>query len=178
MDSIVRDQIYMYRYHEVMAYLKGVEDFLKGPDWLCSIDQEAYNKEILSLNKCLEHLDVDYDWYRLCCTIEDCDFLHKWVRVITFNGMLLPANRRIIIPLYANRPVQTYRATEVLYYDELNGKGYRVKKDFHEMWKCFREYRKVRKLVKRKYNRIGEEYRKAYPYMTSRESWEKILDIK
>lgn len=173
--NIIRDQIYMYRYHEAEAILRGVEDFLKGPDWLINLKQEEYNREIMKLNVPLQSCDVDMDRYYLCIGIEDCDLLHKLVRLLTLNGMLLKANRKIIIPLYAWRPVQTYRATEVIYYDELTKRGYTAKKDLKKAFECYKKYRKLRRRVAREYDKVGALYKERYPYMTSKECWEKIL---
>lgn len=173
--NIIRDQIYMYRYHEAEAILRGVEDFLKGPDWLINLKQDEYNREIMKLNVPLQSCEVDMDRYYLCIGIEDCDLLHKLVRLLTLNGMLLKANRKIIIPLYAWRPVQTYRATEVIYYDELTKRGYTAKKDLKEAFECYKKYRKLRRRVAREYDKVGAMYKEKYPYMTSKECWEKIL---
>lgn len=173
--NIIRDQIYMYRYHEAEAILRGVEDFLKGPDWLINLKQDEYNREIMKLNVPLQSCDVDMDRYFLCIGIEDCDLLHKLVRLLTLNGMLLKANRKIIIPLYAWRPVQTYRATEVIYYDELTKRGYTAKKDLKKAFECYKKYRKLRRRVAREYDKVGALYKERYPYMTSKECWEKIL---
>ena len=173
--NIIRDQIYMYRYHEAEAILRGVEDFLKGPDWLINLKQDEYNREIMKLNVPLQSCEVDMDRYYLCIGIEDCDLLHKLVRLLTLNGMLLKANRKIIIPLYAWRLVQTYRATEVIYYDELTKRGYTAKKDLKEAFECYKKYRKLRRRVAREYDKVGAMYKEKYPYMTSKECWEKIL---
>ena len=173
--NIIRDQIYMYRYHEAEAILRGVEDFLKGPDWLINLKQDEYNREIMKLNVPLQSCEVDMDRYYLCIGIEDCDLLHKLVRLLTLNGMLLKANRKIIIPLYAWRPVQTYRATEVIYYDELTKRGYTAKKDLRKAFECYKKYRKLRRRVAREYDKVGAMYKEKYPYMTSKKCWEKIL---
>lgn len=175
--NLIRDQIYMYRYHEAEAILRGVEDFLKGPDWLITLNQNEYNKDILKLNVPMESCEVDMNRYYLCIGIEDCDLLHKIVRLLTLNGMLLKADRKIIIPLYADRPVQTYRATEVIYYDEVTKRGYTVKKDLKKTFDCYKKYLKLRRRIRREYDIIGAKYKERYSYMTSKQMWEKILGI-
>lgn len=178
--NAVRDEIYLYRYQNVRTILLGVEDFLKGPDWLCALDAEEYNKEILLHNRKMEFMEalgavLDYDWYRTCCTIGDCDWLHKWIRLSTLNGLLLKANRTVTLPLYAKRPVQAYRAAEILYYDEVTNKGYLARKDWRKIRECWSLYRKVKKKIRKSYTSAAAEYRSRYSYLTSLEMWEGYL---
>lgn len=173
-------ELFLYRYSNAKAIMAGVEDFLKGPEWLCDLNAEDFNNLVITRNRKMDpisdlHCEFNYDWYRLCCTIQDCDCLHKWVRILSLNGLLLKSDRFIILPLYANRPVQGYRAKEILYYDEITNKGYICKKDIGEIKKCFKKFRSIKRLIKKRYQLIVGQYEKMYPYMISRELWEKYL---
>ena len=173
-------EIYLYRYENAEAILDGVIDFLKGPEWLCSLDMEEFNKTIIAGNKKMETIDslqVDYDWYRICCNITDCDTLHKWVRILSQNGFGLRAERFIILPLYANNVEAGYRAKEILYYDEITNTGFYCKRDKQKRKECLRQYRKVRRLLKRNYEKACKDYADSYQDMISREHWEKYLKL-
>lgn len=173
----VMTELYMYRYANANAILSGVEDFLKGPEWLCDLNAEKFNESVVLMNRKLEFIpNVNYDWYRLCCTIEDCDWLHKLVRIVTSNGLKLKANRFIILPFYASQPVQAYRASEILYYDEITGKGYFCKKDMEEIVICRKRLKNVIKQIKKNYDSVVGKFEEAYLYMISREQWERYLE--
>ncbi len=176
-ENSVMTELYMYRYANAVAIMSGVVDFLKGPEWLCNINAEKLNKSLISMNRKLESIpNVNYDWYRLCCTINDCDWLHKLVRKITFNGLTLKANRFIILPFYAKKPVQSYRASEILYYDEITGKGYFCRKNMKEIVLCKKQLRGVIRQIKKNYGFVSRQFEDAYVYMISREQWEKYLE--
>ncbi len=171
-------ELYLYRYANAEAVLRGAEDFLRGPDWLEKLDCDAYNKELLAGNvKQYEFELPDYTWYQVCCGIEDCDRLHAVVRKLTFNGYLLPVKNDITVPCSSNRIVQGYRAAHILFYDEAAGKGYECQRDRGRALADFRRYRRVLRKLKFGYRRAAEEYRRAYPRLHSRGSWEGILGL-
>lgn len=171
-------ELCLYRYNRAEAIMKAIEDYLKGPKWLCELDAEKYNRSIQSLNiksKCID--DIDYDWYQLCCNITDCDFIHKLLRIISLNGYLLPARKTLILPPYASRKEQGYRAKKIIYYDEILGTGYTCEKNIKKaLFSLIRFYR-VRRQFNRVYKKKNKEYKAAYPYMISNTQWFKYLNI-
>lgn len=173
-------EVYLYRYENANAILDGVSDFFMGPKWLCSLDAEKFNRAIIDTNKKVEPLnssEIDYDWYRLCCTIKDCDILHRWGRILTKNGLWLKADRDIILPLYAKNVEAGYRANRILYYDEITNKGFYCKRDKQKAKECLRKYKIVKRLIKKKYVRTCKNYVDSYKYMISREQWENYLKL-
>ncbi len=172
-------EICLYRYNHAEALLKAMEDFLKGPKWLCSINPDAYNKEILKLNNSVSYIadQVDYDWYLVGKQIDDCDLLHRIVRILTLNGYLLRANREIMLPLYAEKPVQGYRATRILFYEINTGIGYWANKDMKKAFSCFIRYCIISLKMRISYSKIKREYIENFKYMTSLEMWKEYLKI-
>ncbi len=176
----MRAEIGLYRYEHAKALIKAMEDYQRGPEWLCNINPDEYNKEILSMNKPISYVadQVDYDWYLVGCQIDDCDLLHKLVRILTLNGYLLKANRKITLPLFAEKPVAGYRATRILFYEINTGTGYWAEKSMKEALCCLVQFYKQYFRLKIRYGSIVRSYREKYTYLTSKEMWEKYLGLK
>lgn len=170
-------EIYLNRYACAESILRGVEDFLKGPDWLCSMDAELYHKELQEADYRWETAeDVDLEWYHVCCHMRDCDWLHGLVRKLTFNGYLLPGKGEIrIVPCYSGNVVQGYRAERVLFYDEINGKGYFCERDRKRAKACYKRYRNLVRQLRKRYDKAATQYKAEYPQLISLKTWEKIL---
>ena len=173
-------EINLYQYENAQATLEGIQDFLKGPEWLAKIDAEEFNRTIIKKNIKLRRYDtlsIDYDWYRLCCTIKDCDWLHGMVRRLTQNGYYLKADRDIVLPLYATNIEAGYRARKIIYYDEITGMGFEVKRNKIRKKQILKEYRKVSSMLKSQFKKISSEYEQSYEYLISREQWDRYLNL-
>ena len=175
----IKSEVSLYRYEHARAIIRAMEDFCKGPEWLCSLDADGYNKEILKLNKPITYVadQVDYKWYQVCCQIGDCDLLHKIIRKMTFNGYLLTADREVTLPFYAELPAQGYRAKNILFYDIASGNGFRAERSGKEALVCMRDFYIQYFRLKRIYGKSVNEYRDKYRFMSSVEMWEKYLRI-
>ena len=144
------------------------------------LNSEAYNNAVAKKNVQLVDFDVltvPYDWYRLCCTIKDCDILHRFIRKFTKNGYLLSADREVVLPFYASNVEAGYRAKKITYYDEITGKGFVVARDMKQRIRILKEYSNVKKLIWKRYDEISKLYRENYMYLISREQWEKYLKL-
>jgi len=172
-------EICLYRYEQAEAMIRAAEDFLKGPKWLCTTDPEEYNKSIRELNRKVSYIAdrVDFEWYLVGCGISDCDRLHALVRKLSLNGYLFSADRKHTLPLFADRPVQGYRAEKILYYEENTGTGYVAKRDRRKALACMRRCNGVYRRLKRDYEKTADAYRKEYTYMTSADMWRKYLRL-
>lgn len=175
----IRSEVCLYRYEFADALNRAIEDYLKGPMWLCSLEADEYNKDILKLNKPLSDVSdqVDYDWYMVGCNINDCDFLHKIIRKLTFNGYLLKAKNDLTLPIYADKPVQGYRAKKILFYEENSGMGFVREKDIKKAISCMFKFQKLYLKMMFRYSKMVRGYRSKYQYMTSKEMWEKYLHL-
>ena len=175
----IRSEVCLYRYEYADALNRAIEDYLKGPIWLCTIDPKKLNEEILRFNKPLSDVSaqVDLDWYRVGCGIKDCDLLHTIIRILTLNGYLLRAKKELTLPIYADRPVQGYRAKKILFYEENSGMGFTREKNIKKALSCMLKFQKLYICMIFKYSRMVKSYRDKYSYMTSKEMWLKYLKI-
>ncbi|MDL2302694.1 hypothetical protein LJC58_10160 [Lachnospiraceae bacterium OttesenSCG-928-D06] len=167
--------------YNVDAILDGINDFIKGVEWLRTCNPEKLNQERILQNiktKGLESLNVDFDygWYRVCCNIKDCDLIHKIVRIVTLNGLLMKSNRVVILPYYANQPVQAYRASQILYYDELTNHGHICQKSWTQILKKYCRFLKITWKIRFNYKHVSKDYASAFNYLSSREFWDNYLE--
>ena len=172
-------EICLYRYEYAESLNKSIEDFLKGPMWLCSINPEEYNNEILRFNKPFQFVanKVDYDWLGVCRNIKDCDFLHKFIRMVSLNGYLLKSKNDFILPLYTDKPVQGYRANKILFLEEISGMGFERNKDIKKAICCIFKFLFLYLKLLFCYSNVKRKYRDKYSYMTSNEMWKKYLRL-
>ncbi len=174
----LRSDIFLYRYNYVQALIMALKDFSKGPEWLCSLDAEEYNKRLLELNNTVQEFEkIDYEYYKHCSAIDDTNFIYGLVRKLTLNGYLRKPNRQAILPLYADKPVLGYRASEIVFFDEITGKGFIARRDKKAARAVYKEFGRTFKCFKRNYKKVSEQYKAAYPYMHSRKMWDNYLKI-
>ena len=99
------------------------------------------------------------------------------VRKLTQNGYYLKADRDIVLPLYATNIEAGYRARKIIYYDEITGMGFEVKRNKIRKKQILKEYRKVRSMLKSQFEKISSEYEQSYEYLISREQWDRYLNL-
>lgn len=125
-------EITFYRYKNVELYLQGIKDFLKGPQWLMQQDGEELHKKVMAAGyrgQDLSTLDMgfQYDVYQSSYRYVD----NKWSklkRMLTINGLLLPAKGTNIVPMSAARPALFYRKKRVMQYDVTSKKAFITEK--------------------------------------------------
>ncbi len=166
----VRNELSLYRYFIIEIICDAIEDYLKGAEYLEKYYRSYDNIEARQI------LDVDYKWFYQCAQIDDCDFIHMIVRYITLNGYLLRANRSIIVPVDNCKAVQGYRATDITFFDDVTCCGYTCSRDFGKAIKCVKRFKRLIKQLRREYKKIAEDYRKAYPELSTEEQWNRRLD--
>lgn len=178
-----------YRYERAKFIIKGMEDFLKGPDFIKELKADEYHKELMNNQKKklvdIENKFVEYKFNR---SVRN-NLIKKLLIGLTLNGHLLPNfliqkgespldDGYVIEPLHSNRLEAIFRKETVLYYELTTSKGIEYRKDnsqffsllFKGLWKIFK--------ISINYDRLQRNYRNAFPYITSKEFWEKYLEIK
>ena len=125
----VINEILWYRYHDAEEILDGVEDFLRGPDWLIHTDDrakfEAVRKNRVPTQPMMQlPFQFDYNQYVESLTYPGESKRRRLFRRITLNGWLLPANREVIVRAETPLTYSFYRAKRVLNYSAKNHCGY------------------------------------------------------
>ena len=125
-------EIMFYRYKNVDLYLRGIRDFLKGPEWLMKQDGEALHQSVMAAGykaQELEQLDMAFSYPVYQKSYEYVDNKKSKIkRLLTFNGLFLRAKGTNIIPMAAARPVHFYRKKRVMQYDVTSKKAFITEK--------------------------------------------------
>ena len=125
-------EIMFYRYKNVDLYLRGIRDFLKGPEWLMKQDGEALHQSVMAAGykaQELEQLDMAFSYPVYQESYEYVDNKKSKIkRLLTLNGLFLRAKGTNIIPMAAARPVHFYRKKRVMQYDVTSRKAFITEK--------------------------------------------------
>lgn len=178
--SVLREIMY-YRYKNVELLIRGVEDFLKGIDWLIETDGEALHKEVMSAgykSVPVESLDMPflYEIYNDSRTEKDFG-LKRVLRLITGNGYLLPTNRDNIVAMASVRPYNAYRAKRIMYFDVTTQKAFITEKNTREVLYCIRRLIKAFRMIDKRYEKVRKEYRQRSCEVQNIDFWKKYLQI-
>ena len=183
-------EAFCYRYQSAELVLKAISDFLQGPYYLKTINPEEKNLEIQKLGeKAVKNPELPFVYVKYIDSINETEStIHRLVRLITFNGHLLPDfffhNKQIITdkgyrvaPIQGYRPVNVFRAREVLYYNLHNQEGFVVRLSRGEFFKIFIRSIKLSLEMFFKFQELKKVYRETLPELTNRTFWENYLEI-
>lgn len=184
----VTANVIRYRYRYVDMNLRGIEDFLKGVDWLKEQDAQALHKSILAMNyqavpaedfigyRGIKEEDIRWENIEKV-TAKNIGKLEKIFRQITMNGYFLPGKRgKVLVAMPHDNIYDMYRYKEILYIDS-NGKAVLVKRSLNEAIQCYKRLRRIKKLIDRNFERSRNEYAKRYTELTQEAFWKKYLKM-
>lgn len=175
-DSVLH-QILWYRYQDAHDILDAFEDFLKGPQWLVSFDDRKKFNDVSKkryAHKPVEDLPVafDYDKYLQSLAFTPEKKPKHLLRVLTFNGWLLPARGDAITCVSVPQTPKLYRARRVLNYAVNTNSGYVTEKSYKEALYILRRLLHVQRLIDKDYTKAAAAYRETMPQVTTRDFWE------
>lgn len=177
----VTEEILFYRYRNVDLILRGVEDFLKGPEWLFCTDGEALHQEITAMGyraESVEKLDMAFRYAEYQRSIKQKEGkLARYLRKISFNGYLgIVGGREDRIVSMANpKYCNVWRADRVMYYDAAAEKGFLTQRSWQELLDCYKKMGKIFWMIDRRYEKIRKKYRLKVGKLTNLSFWKKYL---
>jgi len=179
MQRYILKNFLIYRYKDIDLYFKGLEDFLKGVDWLKEQDGEQLNKQVMSMTYQLKPVDqlnfmFSYGRYENSLKFKE-GTIKKWFRRITLNGLLFPARKTVIVPTVNPAIGCFYRVKRALNYECITNRGYIVSKDYSEMFRIIKQYFKLKAEIKKNYNKIRDQYHERYRELTDIAFWREYL---
>ena len=185
--STVAKNLMMYRYRAAELALRAAEDFLRGFEWLVSVNQAELNGEIMAMGYRLQPLDqlpvrFQYTKYHEKY-LESLDYTEskakRALRLLRLNGWLLRANRGdVIVSSKSDTKAQYYRAKRVLNYDEVENKGFIVEKSYGEAWRILSRLRRVLGMVNRKFKKTVKLYNRDYDNYITMDFWLRFLELR
>lgn len=184
----VTANVIRYRYRYVDMNLRGIEDFLKGIEWLEAQDATTLHKDILSMNyqsvpaedfmgyKGIEREDIRWENIEKV-TAKKTGKTRKIFRQLTLNGYFLPGKKgKVLVAMPHDNIYDMYRQKEILYVDS-NGKAVLVKRSFKEALECYKKLWKIKKLLKKNFEKRRREYAQRYTELTQKEFWMNYLKL-
>lgn len=167
-----------FKYREAELVCEAMEDFLKGVDYMKSLDLEAKHKEVMKGG--YKMLDSDQlpvkgveSLYNK--TVEGKDKLSrcaKFFRLLCLNGMILPSHKVIALGIWGGTHYQTYRARKIIRYEPATQKGFVLERSFSKFCHCWRLYRRTNAKLKRKYEKAKNDFRDRYRELIGIEFWQ------
>ncbi len=172
-----------YRYASVEAQLEAIRDVLKGPDfWRDNIDMQHIFPKISPLNaqEKLHPIDLSKECEHFLMPHQQrLPSLHRTMRLlkaVTLNGHLVPTclfkRDAVIIPKTDPKFGLFFLRKEVCLYHFPTKEGVRLRHDKRRFFRLMREGLYLSWQLFKNRKRLRHEYRKAYPYLTSKAYWE------
>lgn len=182
----VNDEIRIYRYKNAELLMRGVEDFLRGVDWLYSQDGEKLHKDVMASGYKLKYIDdidenvrFDYPMYETSLNdVPSSGLIRRAVNHFTHNGtMLKPLRGYNIVPVIGVCHSSVYRTATILNYDLSSRKCFVTARSPEEAKKCLRRLKKLIAQVKKDYRKVSADYAANGHKLMSLDFWNKYLEI-
>jgi glycosyltransferase involved in cell wall biosynthesis len=170
-----------YRYGTAEYRIRGMRDFLRGPEWWeHEMDVPVLNAELRKGDEEAARA-LSFDAQRTCTDYYGKGYsgskLRMLVQLLTLNGHLLPlalfqrGGARRWLPLQRRGFAGVFRQPEVVYWYEPTGEGFVAR---HSKARFFRNLRGLAATaleLLRRYPEVRDAYRASYPGMVSPDAW-------
>lgn len=178
-----------YRYKDAELVEKAVEDFLKGPSYLVSLNPEKKNREVMDAGYKLipcEELTDDPDVLRQIYMYKDPDEVdsiynnmkkkNKWFYALTANGWIFPAKADRVYPFPMGIwPFDLYRKKKIILFDPDSHKGIAGEKSYKKLYDSLMIYVRICLSLAKEYKNVQQDYNDAFRHMISYECWKEYL---
>lgn len=177
-------QLVQQRYFAIPYSVKGYDDFLKGADYLATLDAEKLNSDLRKgMPKTYSKAELEDMGYDLT-NIYKSKPRSKFLQTITLNGYLIPKflcskqSREVrIIDITDCPPRDFFTSRKTLQYNPLSQTGFFTEEKFSKVIKAgFMLVGKAFKMVV-EYNRAKKSFVRKQKYLTSFEFWSKKLGL-
>ena len=184
--NVIREIVY-YRYKNVALIFRGVKDFLKGVEFLKTTDGEVLHQQIMEKGykampvDQLEGVAFRIDDYENSMEESENKVQKLW-RFITLNGYLLPTkklseNHMKVVSMAQCRPINFYRAKQVLNYDPASKKGFVTKRSWRQTIGIGFELIGMTVEIMMHFTKAKREFKKDVVQITNESFWEKYLSM-
>ena len=172
-------EVLCFRYKDAQLILFGVQDYLKGIDWLKRQDGEKLNQTLMPLGykkMPIDQLDWDFNYEDFQASLGYKEkALKKAFRLMLLNGWVFAGGKKKVVPIYKPHVGLFFKAKKVLNYEESSGTGFITEKDYNALFSIIKLYFKTRNALKKNYCRLQKEYSSRFSELTNKEFWEKYL---
>lgn len=174
-------EITYYRYKNVELYLQGIQDFLKGPQWLAKQDAETLHRKVVDAGYKAQEVDsLDMGFHYPAYEKSRNDYgqgSKRSRRLLSLNGLLFPPKGDGIVPMAEAIGVNFYRKRRVMHYDAAGSKGFITERSF---WTSIRYIWKVFAMVftnRLQLGRAQKAYKLGGKQLRTWKVWKAVLDM-
>lgn len=170
------------RYKEAWICFKGVEDFLKGIDFLKNKDVEELHKEVMGMGYKMipkDQLDdeINLGEYEQSLRGSNEKKVNKILRWVTLNGLCFPAKRKVTVSAVKPYTNLFYRTKIAIHYEKASQRAYITNRSVKEVIDLYKGYRKLVRNINRDYDKVKKEYHDRYREITNLDFWNQYLNI-
>jgi hypothetical protein len=173
--------LWMYRYKEAHLWLRAVEDYFKGFEWIAAQNPEELNRDIMcSADQMLpaNKLPIPFAYKNFLWNDDYKESrVHRFIRQITMNGWLLPAKGDATVAAANPNKLFVAYKKRVLNYDIDTQKGFVTEKSWKQLFGVLGRLLKVLGLIDRKFSEMVNKYREDYPKYITEEFWRPYLGL-
>ena len=182
----IMDEVRLYRYKNAELIMRGVEDYLRGLNWLMDQDGEALHKSVMNDGYKLQYVEeiqggipFVMQSFRISCDQPAAVGLMARIKNhFTINGHYLSAKYGVnIVSTVGVQQSSVYRRAGVLNYDYASRKGFMTWRDKNKMKECRERFKRLCKQIDRDYDRVTAEFGANSRRMMTRSFWNKYLEL-
>lgn len=177
---VIRQLMY-YRYQNIDLMFRAIDDFYKGVQFLQETDGEALHQEIMASGykaQPVETLPMPFEYPIYEYSFKENESKGKrMIRMLTLNGIFLPAKRANITSMAQCRPINFYRAKRVLQYDVTSKKGFITEKSIRKTIKYLFELIGVTFNIIFRFESAKKNFIKNASSLTNETFWYRYLEL-
>lgn len=185
------------KYKDARMVYRGMLDFLKGPGWLHDQEASQLNNEIRSMTYAMEPLEAlkgqltaeEYEAVQNQIQSRKKNFgleeritrrtkknKATWLHYATFNGWLLPADKKGIKVIFStDSPFETFRKKKVVLYEPGSNKAVLIEKQYKELFKLIGAFLRALWAFSHGFDAAVRDYEENIQKITNQKAWEEYL---
>lgn len=167
-----KNALYM-EYDKAIIEMKGIEDFMKGPDFIKSADHIAINNCVRELNHKIVS-PPEKEKAKLDFVYNDLHEQYSYEMLKLFS--ILPAFKTKYIN-YDVKYTSLLNVRRLYCYNPENQTGYYLNKSYIRALKCWRMFIKLRNNIEQNYVEVVNLWRNGFPSLVSLDSWLQKLNL-
>ena len=159
-----------FRYFHIEMIERAYMDFLKGADYVKSIDHAAFLEEVklrFPKHEPIEKFAAEYGFSADAeLAKSNAETTRKFVEVVTLNGYFLPRStyrKYVVADMVYPKPVNFYRTAKAINYNPYTGKAFVTEIDKSKLFYGLGKIIKITFAMLLKYRKARRSYRVEYP---------------
>ena len=176
-----RHYLVNFKYLEIKLFFDAIEDFLKGVDYIKSIDLEKLHKVIMKDAYKIQDakslpIPFSIDLYeKTLSTPHVSSKIRRLFRFATLNGLLLPSNKVISLGMWGGSSAQTFRAKYIIRYEPSTKKGFVLQRSLTKCLASYFRYKRILHKIDRRFIKARDEFKSRYKELIDINFWETKL---